>query len=312
MARPTKPGLDYFRHDIGLMSDPKLITPRRKYGYLAIVVYLQLLVMVYRDKGYYLEYNDETRDGVIWAIKSEVLQGKYDPDPTTIEDVINCLAACRLFSHDLFQRGFITSRRIQEHYYFATTGRTNPDVKWELWLFGEQEMREISSRSVLLQKFISREENMGFASEKPTFHKHESTHSKVEDKKEKNIKENDSISTLASGGRLENILEVKLNRSNLSAIQKMQRIGMTDDVLLDTAEYARQNARGDRAAYFMTVLRERFDEGILTEEDLKRIFRKKAVAAASRDDPTRPLEQWEQDWLEEIERRKRRDKEASS
>lgn len=40
-GRPTKDGLDYFRHDIGLMSDPKLITARRKYGAAAIVTYLQ-------------------------------------------------------------------------------------------------------------------------------------------------------------------------------------------------------------------------------------------------------------------------------
>ena len=56
------------------MSDPKLITARRKYGAAAIVVYLQLLVMAYRDKGYYLAYGDSDRDGVIWSIKA-----KYSP-----------------------------------------------------------------------------------------------------------------------------------------------------------------------------------------------------------------------------------------
>ena len=50
------------------MSDPKLITARRKYGAAAIVVYLQLLVMAYRDKGYYLAYGDSDRDGVIWCL----------------------------------------------------------------------------------------------------------------------------------------------------------------------------------------------------------------------------------------------------
>lgn len=83
-GRPTKDGLDYFRHDIGLMSDPKLITARRKYGAAAIVTYLQLLVMAYRDKGYYLAYGDSDRDGVIWSIKSEVLSGRYEPDAEKI------------------------------------------------------------------------------------------------------------------------------------------------------------------------------------------------------------------------------------
>lgn len=131
------------------MSDPKLITARRKYGAAAIVVYLQLLVMAYRDKGYYLAYGDSDRDGVIWSIKSEVLSGRYEPDAEKIAEMIDCLAAHGLFDGDLFQQGIITSHRIQEHYYFATAGRTNPEVKWELWLLTEQEMREISSRSVL-------------------------------------------------------------------------------------------------------------------------------------------------------------------
>ena len=114
------------------MSDPKLITARRKYGAAAIVVYLQLLVMAYRDKGYYLAYGDSDRDGVIWSIKSEVLSGRYEPDAEKIAEMIDCLAAHGLFDGDLFQQGIITSHRIQEHYYFATAGRTNPEVKWEL------------------------------------------------------------------------------------------------------------------------------------------------------------------------------------
>ena len=139
MGRPTKPGLDYFRHDVGLMSDPKLITPRRKYGAAAIVVYLQLLVMAYRDKGYYVDYGAESRDDVIWAIKSEVLSGKYEPDADKIAEMIDCLVNRYTYSHDLYQRGFITSHRIQEHYYFATSGRTDPEVRWDIWLLSETE-----------------------------------------------------------------------------------------------------------------------------------------------------------------------------
>lgn len=79
------------------MSDPKLITARRKYGAAAIVVYLQLLVMAYRDKGYYLAYGDSDRDGVIWSIKSEVLSGRYEPDAEKIAEMIDCLAGARAF-----------------------------------------------------------------------------------------------------------------------------------------------------------------------------------------------------------------------
>lgn len=297
-GRPTKDGLDYFRHDIGLMSDPKLITARRKYGAAAIVVYLQLLVMAYRDKGYYLAYGDSDRDGVIWSIKSEVLSGRYEPDAEKIAEMIDCLAAHGFFDGDLFQQGIITSHRIQEHYYFATAGRTNPEVKWELWLLTEQEMREISSRSVLLQKFISHEGNPSFTSEKPQFPSDESTHSKVKEK-DRNI---DSNSTLLHSD-VEGILGERLNKANRSAIAKMRSLGMTDEVITATAHYAVGHAKSDSRGYvpyFMTVLRERLKNGVLTAADLSRPkeqSRPKQEAPSGYLSPTNISgSDWEQDW----------------
>ena len=280
------------------MSDPKLITARRKYGAAAIVVYLQLLVMAYRDKGYYLAYGDSDRDGVIWSIKSEVLSGRYEPDAEKIAEMIDCLAAHGLFDGDLFQQGIITSHRIQEHYYFATAGRTNPEVKWELWLLTEQEMREISSRSVLLQKFISREGNPGFTSEKPQFPSDESTHSKVKEK-DRNI---DSNSTLLHSD-VEGILGERLNKANRSAIAKMRSLGMTDEVITATAHYAVGHAKSDSRGYvpyFMTVLRERLKNGVLTAADLSK---PKEQSRPKQEDPSGYLSptnisgsDWEQDW----------------
>lgn len=302
MGRPTKSGLDYFRHDVGLMSDPKLITPRRKYGAAAIVVYLQLLAMAYRDKGYYIDYGGESRDDVIWAIKSEVLSGKYEPDADKIAEMIDCLVACRLFSHDLYQRGFITSHRIQEHYYFATSGRTDPEVRWDIWLLNENEMRAISTRSVLLQKFISHSENHGFTSEKSPFPDSESTHSKVNHKTG-----NNTISTLVES-EIEKILGEKLTRPNRTSIEKMQALGMTDDVLLDTARYTMSHAKnqqGGYVPYYMTVLRERMKRGVLTAADLEAAAKGLDAVTQERDTakslyPGGPtLAEWEVRWLEE-------------
>ena len=307
-GRPTKDGLDYFRHDIGLMSDPKLIGARRKYGAAAIVTYLQLLVMAYRDKGYYLAYGENDRDGVIWSIKSEVLSGRYEPDAEKIAEMIDCLAAHGLFDGDLFGQGIITSHRIQEHYYFATAGRTNPEVKWELWLLTEQEMREISSRSVLLQKFVSRGENHSFASEKPQFHECESTHSKEHKKTGQ-----DTISTLIED-EAERILGEKLNRSNRGAIAKMRSLGMTDAVIRDTAQYTAAHTQRDErgyAAYFMTILRERMKAGTLTLDDLAQRCRAQPKAAqvapierAAPDAPLYPGGQTVAEYEETMKRRR--------
>ena len=53
MGRQPKRGLDYFPFDVGLLSDPKLRRPRQKYGYLAQMIYIALLCILYRDKGYW-------------------------------------------------------------------------------------------------------------------------------------------------------------------------------------------------------------------------------------------------------------------
>lgn len=170
-------------------------------------------------------------------------------------------------------------------------------------------MREISSRSVLLQKFVSREENPGFANEKPQFPLSESTHSKVKEK-DRNI---DSNSTLLHSD-VEEILGERLNKANRSAIAKMRSLGMTDEVITATAHYAVGHARSDSRGYvpyFMTVLRERLKNGVLTAADLSRPKEQSRPKQAddggylspanlhgsSCEQENAPLADWEEAWL---------------
>lgn len=66
MARPFKQGIDYFPFDVELLSDRKLRRPKNKYGYLASVIYLALLCLIYKDKGYYLDYSEDVREEFNW------------------------------------------------------------------------------------------------------------------------------------------------------------------------------------------------------------------------------------------------------
>lgn len=155
MGRQPKRGLDYFPFDVGLLSDPKLWRPRQKYGYLAQMIYIALLCILYRDKGYYIPYGGEQREDVIWQV-GDALNGRYMTTAETIANVIDELAACGLFSGDLFRRNIITSVRAQKAYYTATVDRKYADVNFDIWLLSETDMRKLSSKSVILQSFISR------------------------------------------------------------------------------------------------------------------------------------------------------------
>lgn len=155
MAAPQKRGLDYYPRDVGLLKDKKFIKAKIKYGYLAIVVYDALLEMIYSDKGYYLPYKtEEEKEAVAWDILDSV-RGKYQVEADTIYEVIGMLVECRLFSHDYFKQGIITSKRVQKTYYKCTVERKNVEVDKEIWLLSVNEMKAISVKSSILPFFIN-------------------------------------------------------------------------------------------------------------------------------------------------------------
>ena len=59
MARPKKENLDYFPFDVDFFSDKKIKRLRAKYGNNGVVVYIYVLCLIYADKGYYTEYDED-------------------------------------------------------------------------------------------------------------------------------------------------------------------------------------------------------------------------------------------------------------
>lgn len=154
MAAPQKMGLDYYPRSTDLLKDRKFVKAKIKYGYLSLIIYDALLEMIYKDKGYYLEYTEDTKEDVVWDIL-ECTRGKYAVEAATVCDVIEMLVECRLFSHDHFKQGIITGKRIQETYYKATVERKNIVVDPNIWMLTVPEMRELSGKSSILSFFVN-------------------------------------------------------------------------------------------------------------------------------------------------------------
>ena len=152
MAAPTKRGLDYFPCDTDLLGDIKLRKPKMKHGYLAPMVYISLLSLLYRDKGYYIDYRD--KDNVIWQVLID-LQGKHQPTQETVAEVIDDLVACGLFSGDLYRAGIITSLRSQTTYYKATVDRKTVDILSKYWLIDLEQMKELSAKHCYYLKCLN-------------------------------------------------------------------------------------------------------------------------------------------------------------
>ena len=153
MPAPYKQGLNYYPREIGMMKSRKFRKPRMKHGYVVNVIYDAILDLIYGDKGYYLDYSEP--DDVIWEIQ-QYLFGKYQVSSEEIAEIIEELVACELFSGDHFRAKILTSKRVQETFYSATVDRKAIDVDFGIWLLTEEKMRELSSKSIILDKFINR------------------------------------------------------------------------------------------------------------------------------------------------------------
>lgn len=150
-----KEGLEYFSFSVSLLEDRKFRRVKLKYGYLAPMVYISILSILFKDKGYYIDYDDDKKDDVIWDILN-LLQGKYQPTAETVAEIIEELVACGLFSGDQFNSKIITSTRAQKMFYHATVDRKAVKVDFDKWLLTEEDMRAISEKSLILRNFINR------------------------------------------------------------------------------------------------------------------------------------------------------------
>lgn len=285
--------LDWFPLACDALADPKLRRPRQEFGYLAIVVYLELLCILYRDKGYYILYDEETRDDVIWTVINEALSGKYQPDAKTIGNLIDRLAACRLFSHDLYERGFITSHRAQEQYYRGMVGRADARVNYDIWLLDQSEMKAISSDNPILRNFISRPETTVSRPDNMVFDA-ESTHRKGEDRREKDIIEYD---TIGADNALAPIREtfkkefgLEPDTGVLAAARKLLEEGRPAQQLAEAVELAaerhRRSAKGNIFSYTVTLMRK--------HRPSQPVIKPAADASPS------GLTDWELEWLDAV------------
>lgn len=115
MARPIKPGLEYFSLDVDIFEDDKIFDLQNEYGPLGEAIYLRLLCLIYKN-GYYYRFDSlDKLAGLL--IKS--IGNRWARDKKAVKDVILYCAKCNLFSSELMQNNVITSRSIQLRYLKA-------------------------------------------------------------------------------------------------------------------------------------------------------------------------------------------------
>lgn len=263
MAAPSKEGLDYFPFDVNLVSDRKLRRAKLKYGYLSTIVYIALLCILYKDKGYYIDYAEDKKEDILWDI-IELLQGKYQPTAKLLENMIETLVECGLFDKEKFESNIITSKRAQIVYYRCTTERKITAVNFSIWLLSEQEMKAISEKSMILQLYYQTNNgvNRTINNQQQTIYPQIKEKKKKEKETEKKEKEKKEILCAEVSAPLlftKDSFEMKLSAYLRDMILKQlpkQSVPKTDDELQQWAVFIEQMKRIDK----------------LTEDEIKQIL----------------------------------------
>ncbi|HTA63477.1 MAG TPA: DUF4373 domain-containing protein [Bacteroidia bacterium] len=120
MARPNKSGLAYFNMDTDRYQDTKIKRLKHKHGLAGMAVYDYLLCEIYRDKGYFIAWNEDAAFAVT---------DYFDVEESTVKEIVNYCAELGLFNKDFLAKGKLTSKSIQTRYMLICKNAKRKDAE---------------------------------------------------------------------------------------------------------------------------------------------------------------------------------------
>lgn len=137
MARPIKPGLDYFPFDVDFFNDEKIFAIAGEFGLKGEITTIKLLCAVYRN-GYYIEWSE--------MLKFKLLKELPGVSADLLEQILQRLLKWGFFDKHLFESASIlTSRGIQRRYQAISTKMHRKNVISEYCLIDKPEPKPTSS-----------------------------------------------------------------------------------------------------------------------------------------------------------------------
>ncbi len=133
MARIKQDGLAYFPFDVSFFDGRKIKALRSKFGCDGICLYIYLLAEIYRDKGYYLEIDED-----FYGIVADDNGISAD----TAKEIVTYFCKHDFFSKSLFEKNVLTSTEIQKQYQECVKARGKHRqilVSQDIWLLENEE-----------------------------------------------------------------------------------------------------------------------------------------------------------------------------
>lgn len=129
MARPLKQGLDYYPLDCYFLDDIKIRKILRANGSGSIAVLIDLLSNIYRDEGYYMQWDDDI---------CFLVADKVGTSEASVSEVVKKALQVEFFNQELFKKyKILTSRGIQSRFLEATGRRKEVTLYQEYLLTNE-------------------------------------------------------------------------------------------------------------------------------------------------------------------------------
>jgi hypothetical protein len=180
MARPPKPGLDYFQVDVDIYDDIKILRaeeladpdgdkPWIRFSVSAIAI--RMLREIFK-RGYYIEVTND----FLFSVSK-----RSSPVITTtlLKHVINCLAQSGFFHFDIYNKNnIITSHGIQNRYSFIikSSNRRKIFFREDIQLFYEEKKVINNSKSTERQETTTERQETTTERQETTTERQESTH----------------------------------------------------------------------------------------------------------------------------------------
>lgn len=113
MARPVKIGMDYYPKDTDSFGERKIRKLLKEFSCKGYMIFDYLLCVIYRDKGYYVNYDGEFAFDVADYLGNGITE-------QLVDEVVKGCVRYGLFNKDLFDSSSIlTSSGIQRRYILA-------------------------------------------------------------------------------------------------------------------------------------------------------------------------------------------------
>ncbi len=134
MARPQKEGLDYWPHDVNMLTDDKVEYLVAKEGFIAYGVLNFLYDEIYKN-GYYTKF--EKRQKFVYAKRMTI-------EADLLEQIVGTCFEAEIFNRDIYEAYHVlTSRGIQRRYQMAVKKRkADLDPRFDVDTFPRRKKEE--------------------------------------------------------------------------------------------------------------------------------------------------------------------------